>query len=108
MILFKKRFVDDILSGRKTVTRRGGKKRWNVGAVHQCRFSYFGEPFANVRIVKVDLEPLWLVREGDEAQKEGFATTDEFFNAYAEINHINAADLDECEMVWRVEFEVNR
>lgn len=37
MLLFKSEHVEPILLGRKTQTRRLGKKRWNVGAVHQAR-----------------------------------------------------------------------
>ena len=40
MILFQEEHVQPILDGHKTQTRRLGKKRWNVGAVHQCKLNY--------------------------------------------------------------------
>ena len=120
MILFKPDMKQAILRGDKTVTRRQGKKRWNVGAIHQCRTQMLGEPFARVRIVGVSYEnypgeylrrkyshaPAHhpdLLRENDEeGRREGFYGWAEFWDAYAEIN--GPASIQEpC---WRVEFEL--
>ena len=54
MILFKPEHVQPTLTRRKTQTRRVGKRRWNVGAVHQqCRTQLYGQPFARIRILGV-------------------------------------------------------
>ncbi|HUW11136.1 MAG TPA: hypothetical protein VM537_15510, partial [Anaerolineae bacterium] len=86
MILFKPDMKQAILRREKTVTRRQGKKRWNVGAEHLCytRPAFCnppGKPFARVRIVDVHREskpgacilwPTWFTSLGDEATHEGF------------------------------------
>ena len=71
MILFKPEHMEPIINGRKTQTRRLGKKRWNVGAVHQCRTSRFTDPFARVRILTVRRERLGDMR-GEDIYREGY------------------------------------
>lgn len=105
MILFKERFKDDILSGRKTVTRRGGKKRWNAGATHQCRCSFFAPYFAKVKILSVTWVPMSQIFDEEEAEKEGFETATDFLREYMKINHLDHLP-EPRKMVWRVEFEV--
>ena len=106
-ILFQRQFVDAIREGRKTVTRRRGKRRWKVGSIHQCytRPAFArppGQPFARVQIVSVFFEP-WpghgCNREWD-ARCEGFSSWEEFLNAYTEINGVSSTG----EGCWRVEF----
>jgi len=112
VILFKPDMVPLILAGKKTVTRRRGKRRWNIGAIHAAYtrppFAKGGaQPFARVRIVSVDQEDWvgdpwprdgesWIdldKRIGDkmlyrehEARREGFADWSEFCRTYEEIN----------------------
>ena len=122
MILFKFDMAQAILEGRKTVTRRRGKRRWKVGALHQCytRPAFArppGEPFARVRIVSVTFEAnpgssirlggntvadydAWFVALHAEGQREGFDGWVEFGDAYERINGY-AAIYQPC---WRVEF----
>lgn len=116
MILFKPDLAQAILDGRKTVTRRRWKRpRVKVGAIHQCytRPAFVkppGKPFARVRIVSVDYEAFpghgharWWARYMDgEAGREGFASWEEFLNAYTEINGVSSTG----EPCWRVQFEV--
>ena len=122
MILFKESMVPLILNGTKTVTRRRGKCRWRVGAIHQCytRPAFArppGKPFARVRIVSVTqqtwpgqsvLRPVHATigarREHDrrEAILEGFPSWHDFCEAYRKING-EASWGDPC---WRVEFIV--
>ena len=103
MILFQPRFIEPILTGHKTQTRRKGKKRWNVGAIHQCKTEMFGEPFAHVRILDVRREKLGDI-SAEDAKREGFSYAWEFFSAWNQIH--GKVDMDE--EVWVVEFECEK
>jgi len=130
MILFKPEMAEAILAGRKTVTRRRGKKRWKVGAIHQCytRPAFArppGKPFAKVRIVHLYEErmPMYSAREivagladckdhwsrkdalqllNNEVAYEGFGCWGDFAGAWVDM-HGEAALGEPC---WRIEFEV--
>ncbi|OFW99254.1 MAG: hypothetical protein A3E78_11750 [Alphaproteobacteria bacterium RIFCSPHIGHO2_12_FULL_63_12] len=107
MILFKPQHVEKILRGEKTQTRRLGKKRWNVGAVHQAKTKLFGEPFARLRITGVRQEPLDEISEED-ARREGYANSHEYLGAFRKINLAGAADAHRywTQLVWVVDFEL--
>ena len=100
MILFQPRFIEPILTGQKTQTRRKGKKRWNVGAIHQCKTLLFGEPFARVKILDVRRERLGDI-SFEDAQREGFLSPVGFSATWIDIHGVFDAD----EEVWVVEFE---
>lgn len=100
MILFKPEHVAPILAGEKTQTRRLGKKRWNVGAVHQCRTQLYGKPFATVLILGVRQERLGDISAEDVAA-EGYAGKD-YKAAWERIN----GSWDDDQVVWVVEFEL--
>ena len=114
MILFKPDMKQAIIEKRKTVTRRQGKKRWNVGAEHLCytRMPWGknpGKPFARVRIVDVrrEIQPGydWSVSQelaDIEGRREGFQSWEEFRALYMKINGPSSLD----EPAWRVEFEL--
>ena len=104
MILFKQEHVAPILEGVKTQTRRLGKKRWNVGAEHQCRTTMLARKscFAVVEILGVRRERVEDITPSD-AEAEGYDTVDEYFEAWKRINR---CDTDmEC---WVVDFRVLR
>lgn len=101
MILFKPEHVTPILEGRKTQTRRVGKRRWNVGAEHQCRTKLFGAPFAIVRILDVREEHLGDISLSD-ARAEGYEGRAGFREVWKRINDVWDPDL----LVWVVEFEL--
>ena len=105
MILFKKRFIDQILSGEKTSTRRIGKKRWNVGSMHQFKTSYFSEPFAVAEITSVRQEMLGDISQAD-AWSEGFASPGDFLASYREIHKLGESDDITNTEVWVVEFKL--
>ena len=103
MILFKDRFIEAILTGQKTQTRRGGKKRWNVGSTHQCRTSYFSQPFAVVEIKNVRREKLGEITQKG-AQAEGFETPADFLASFADINKLDDTEKLPDTEVWVIEF----
>ena len=87
MILFKPEHVEPIRMGRKTQTRRLGKKRWNVGAVHQARTRMMDASscFAFLEIGSYYLQELHAIQPY-EAWAEGY----ESIEAYrVEWNRIN-------------------
>ncbi len=72
MLLFKPEYVDLILSGKKTETRRTWEKRRAVpGAIHQCRTSYGAPIFARVHILEVYQQSVFEMTDRD-AQRDGF------------------------------------
>jgi hypothetical protein len=106
MLLFRPEHVAPILDGRKTQTRRLGKRRWNVGAIHKCYtkppFARGGsKPFASVCILEVLQEPLRSISH-DDAEAEGYTGIGTFLYAFYAINWMasNANPL-----VWVVTFE---
>lgn len=110
MILFKPEHVKPILRREKTQTRRLGNKRWNVGAVHQCKLNFMkGEPFARVRILGVRKERLGSITPAG-ARAEGYASAHEYLMAFHKINRVplEAATRVKVEnaMVWAVDFEL--
>ena len=94
MLLFKPEHADMILSGQKVQTRRLGKKRWKVGAVHACYtrppFARGGAaPFCRVRIVDVVKQPLGSMSLW-EAKAEGYDNVGAFIDAWERINGKNS------------------
>lgn len=102
MILFKPQFIQPILKGRKTQTRRVGKKRWNVGSVHMAKTGLLCEdPFARLRITGVRRSLLgWITHE--EAEKEGFDCVADFNHAWRQIH----GEWSPKQEVWVIDFEV--
>lgn len=105
MILFKKRFIELILSGKKTSTRRIGAKRWNVGSTHQLKTSFFSEPFAVVEILGVRQEKLGDISQADSGS-EGFNTPAEFIASYRDIHKLDEADDIAATQVWVINFKL--
>lgn len=73
MILFKTFFIQPILSGTKTVTRRSGKRRWNKNSIHQAKTSYTTPPFAHLKIISEPFQsPLNKMTAQDALEEGGF------------------------------------
>lgn len=107
MILFKLEHKQPILEERKTQTRRLGKKRWNIGAVHQARTKMLGKPFAFLRITDVRQEPLSAISDAD-AKREGYDSVAEFLKKFSEINWAGSGNpVYWTQPVWVVEFELD-
>ena len=104
MSLFKPEHVAPIKAGTKTQTRRTGKRRWNVGALHQCRTVMLDKAstFAVVHIKAVREERLRSISH-DDAMAEGYTGIGTYLTAFYAINHM-ATDADP--LVWVVTFRV--
>ena len=103
MILFKPEHKDMILNGTKIETRRVGKKRWNVGSIHQCKLNFKKDslPFALVEIVCVQREKLGYMGIED-AKAEGYNTLEEYKYIFIKIYGMWQPDLE----VWVVRFRL--
>jgi hypothetical protein len=101
LLLFKPEHAELIVSGRKTQTRRLGRKRWKVGSVHQCRTSRRAKPFALVRITGVRRECLGGISEED-ARREGYGSVEAYRKAFARIYGFWDPEAE----VWVVDFEL--
>lgn len=106
MILFKPEHVEMILNGNKTQTRRLGKKRWNVGAIHQCKTKLYSyESFACVRILEVRQEYLHDISEADIGAEGYGLKPGDYKEAWARINGGEWYDYSYTS-VWVVTFEL--
>ena len=101
MALFKKRFINLILEGRKTQTRRTHRYTWKPGRVYHIKTSWFNTTPRRIKIIRK-----WRQRLGDmteeDAKAEGFKNLEEFRRAWEEIHgHWNPD-----EEVWVYEFKL--
>lgn len=106
MLLFTERFKALILDGTKTVTRRGLKRKFKEGSVHQaytrppwCKPA--GEPFAKLKVIRVSVGPMRDINE-HEARREGFASLDELWAYFTERD----GSIDLSSEFTRIKFEV--
>ena len=95
MILFRPEHVEPILAGRKTQTRRIGKRsRCKVGSIHLAKTKMLSkDSFARLMIRAVYLEVLGAISDED-AKAEGYADKEAYFAAFFMINKIALADQD--------------
>lgn len=104
MMLFKKKFIPHIfgeIEPLKNTTRRGGKLRWRVGAVHTLKTNYNNDSaFAKAKILRVYRQYLFDMTE-DDAFREGFWSLADFKKTWININ----GNYDNKE-VWVIDFLV--
>lgn len=111
MILFRPEHVEPILSGRKTQTRRLGKRRWKVGGIHGCYtrppFAKGGaKPFCRVRVTGVRRERMLNISPSDVVA-EGYDDIQTFVHAFWRINEGRLDPRSDGDvLVWVVEFQV--
>lgn len=101
-MMFDKYCVDEILKGRKTVTRRlvGKRKPAKVGAIHKLKIDRTRTVYGYIKIKDIRQEPLWIVNDS-EAKKEGFDSAYDYLKYFMKINGVEDLKTN----VWRVEFE---
>jgi hypothetical protein len=111
---FQPELAQAVMAGRKTVTRRlvsdNPRSPWwrrkcslEVGQDYAVCPGRGKHAIGRVRIVRVSREPLHLVQQPGEAEREGFPHFDAFYTAWSRIN----GDWDDMALVWRVEMEVS-
>ena len=105
MILFRPEAVAPILEGRKTQTRRLGRRRWREGAIHQAATRLFDKDavFAELLITEVWQHNLLTIGPR-EAEAEGYGSREEFLEAFYRINPTTYPGQDR--QVWAVSFKV--
>lgn len=90
-ILFKKYFINRILSGRKIQTRRY-KTNLKVGDIVNCKINYYAKPFCKIKILNTRQESLKDISKED-IKKEGFDSISDFLCCWTVINKaFNFAD----------------
>jgi hypothetical protein len=101
MVMFKLCFLDKIVKGEKTQTRRLHRKTWHVGKVYPVQTRWYGKPEANIFVTRKFQQRLGDINLA-EVHKEGSKSLEEFQCAWIEIN--GSWDPD-C-VVWAYEFRV--
>ncbi len=104
MLLFKKRFIEPILTGKKWQTRRLKKPKLKVGGIYACKTSRFSSAFAYVQITKIRKQRLYDITDA-EVKAEGMETKEEFIKVFKEIYNLPSSANPE---VWVIEFKLIR
>ena len=105
MISFKDEHVVPILTGRKTQTRRLGRKRWSPGGVHRLHpRNRFQKSFALAEILEVRREML-LDISPEDAIAEGYPDPESFFEAFSRIYGLEREQLEGL-TVWVIRFRI--
>jgi hypothetical protein len=85
-MLFKHRFIEQILNNEKTQTRRNiTSPKYKIGRVYRAQKNYFDPGFALIRILSTKEERVIDISEQD-AKQEGFASSIDFLEYYAELH----------------------
>lgn len=90
-----------ILNGRKTQTRRIGKKRWRKHSIHQARLNFKDAPFAKLKILDVYQEKLGEITQED-VYAEGYDTIEQYYDVFRKLN----GDIDLDAEIWVVKFKL--
>jgi len=99
-ILFKKSYIEKIINGEKTATRRPKRPTVKPGGEYNIRASFYTHLPDRFRVVKRFQQRLGDMTH-DDALKEGFTGLDEFREAWEGIYGSH----DPEQLVWVVELE---
>ena len=99
-LLFKKNYVEQIIRGEKTATRRLSRPMVKAGGAYRIRIGFFDSLPDRIRVNRLNEQ-----RRGDmtdeDAAKEGAPSLEEFRREWAQLYGAG----DDQATVWVVEFE---
>lgn len=102
-MIFSKEHLYLVLRGRKTQTRRLGRRRWNEGAVHPVKSGRYDKPAGWVRILHVRCAKLGAITLED-AEREGYSSIQTYKQAWERVYKAPwAADLE----TWVIDFRIH-
>ncbi len=108
-MIFKSRLTKLILAGKKTQTRRPRRGeeecRYHAGRSYAVQPGRGKESIGRILITEVREEMLHELSQAD-AIREGFRTTEEFFDYWRELYHEGPVGLEVP--VWVISFELDR
>lgn len=95
--------VSQILAGNKTVTRRmpSGRRPAVPNHYHKLKIDRTTNTYGLILILSCELEKLSELTN-EEAIKEGFNSREHYLKYFRHLN----GDVDEDQLVWRIEFEL--
>ena len=99
-LLFKKSYVNKIINGEKTATRRPKRPMVKPGGEYNIRVGFYTHLPDRFRVVKRFQQRLGDMSH-DDALREGFRDLDEFHEAWEGIYGTHDPD----QVVWVVEFK---
>jgi len=99
-LIFKKRYINPIIRGEKTVTRRASRPMVKPGGIYRLRMGFFNYMPDRIRVHRLYTQRLDEMTPED-AVKEGVSSLEEFRRDWAEIY----GPWDGDQRVWVVEFE---
>jgi hypothetical protein len=83
-LLFRKRYVEQILSGEKTATRRASRPMVKVGGTYRIRLNFFEYIEDRILVERLYEQSLGHMTESDAA-REGASSLDEFREQWTEL-----------------------
>jgi len=99
-LLFKKPYIEQIISGEKTVTRRVSRPMVKVGGIYHIRtdfFNYLPDQIMVKHLYQKRIDEM----TPEDALKEGASSLEEFHEKWTDLYN----SWDERQLVWVVEFE---
>jgi len=99
-LLFKKQFLQQIIKGTKTQTRRLKKPQLTIGKTYPLRKNYQTNLPHSIKIIDIYPQILGEITDED-LQREGFEDNDAFKDMWREIY----GSYDPAEYIWVIEFE---
>jgi hypothetical protein len=91
--LFKRKYIERILEGRKVQTRRIHRGEWKLGRTYAIKDRWFGKPKGHIVITRKFRERLGDISLED-VQKEGYGNLEDFRKAWEEIHGLGSWNPD--------------